>query len=368
VRVELADGRQFTATDNHTDEQTDLAVVRIKADAPLPAARLGNSDRMEIGDWVLAIGNPFELQTSVSAGIISGKGRALRPRSDSSFGARTNFLQTDAAINPGNSGGPLVNLDGEVIGINTAIKSSTGGYQGVGFAVPSNVASWVTRQLIETGNVRRAYLGVQIGQIDVRVADKLGVPPGRGVLVAEIYPDTPAAAAGFKFGDVILTFAGQPVNNPRQLQAVVERSAFGSKQKVEIIRDGRATELTVVVKPLPENFGTASVSPAAPNPRRSAPTRHVDELGLEVGALTDEIARELGYQGLSGVVVTEVDSDGIAARAGIGEGMLIRQVAKKDVGTVAQFEAAMKKQSLKDGILLLVRANNRNHYIVLQRS
>ena len=356
VLVELPDGRQFQGTDIKTDPQTDLAVVRIKADGDLPAATMGDSDKLEIGDWVLAVGNPFELETSVSAGIISGKGRALRA------GKRTNFLQTDAAINPGNSGGALVNLDGEVIGINTAIASNTGGYQGVGFAIPINVAKWVTAQLIESGSVQRAYLGVQIGEIDSQLAGKLGVQPHQGVLVSAVFPRTPAAEAGFEVGDVILAFAGREVHNPRQLQEVVERSAIGSKQKVDVTRNGRAKVLQVVVKPLPTEFGVASTRPGS----SGGDGVESNELGLEVGDLTDELAKKLGYEGFTGVLITRADPKGIAAKAGIREGMLILRVGRKDVKSVAEFKAAMKGESLDEGILLLVRAEDRNQFMVLQ--
>ena len=194
VTVHLADGREFKAEEIKTDEQTDLAVLRIRgAGSLLEAATLGNSDDMQIGDWVLAVGNPFELEQTVSAGIISGKGRELGSVQ------RAKFLQTDAAINPGNSGGPLVNLEGEVIGINTAIASNTGGYQGIGFAIPSNKAKWVMNQLIKKGAVERAYLGVKIERRRASgVAEKLGVKPGEGVLVYEVMPKSPAAEAGFQ--------------------------------------------------------------------------------------------------------------------------------------------------------------------------
>ena len=192
VLVQLADGRQFKASDIKTDDQTDLAVLRIKADEKLPAAKLGDSSKMAIGDWVLAVGNPFELESTVSAGIVSGTKRTLPS------GKRADYIQTDAAINPGNSGGPLVNLNGEVIGIDTAIASSSGGYQGVGFAIPSNLAKWVTSQLIEHGSVSRAYLGVGITEITNDLAGKLGVGPHQGVLVSEGLSRYPGCQSGIR--------------------------------------------------------------------------------------------------------------------------------------------------------------------------
>jgi serine protease Do len=217
----------------------------------LPFAKLGDSGQLDTGDWVLTIGSPFGLEQTVSAGIISGKGRTLRK------GKRTEFLQTDAAINPGNSGGPLVSLDGEVVGINTAIASSSGGYQGIGFAVPSNLAKWVKNQLVSNGSVQRCYLGIGPGKITPNVVDKLGLASKRGVLVSGVFRDTPAEKAGVKPGDVILTFAGRNVDSPRRLQEAVERSPSGSKQEVGLVRDGKPKSLQVVVTPLPGGYEPA---------------------------------------------------------------------------------------------------------------
>ena len=212
VMVRLADGREFKATDIKTDPKTDLAVLHIKGAGDLPAAVLGDSDALEIGDWVIAVGNPFNQELTVSAGIISGKGRNLQDRK------RTQYLQTDAAINPGNSGGPLVDLDGEVVGINTAIASSSGGFQGVGFAVPINQAKWVVDQLVHGGAVKRAYLGVIVGDIAGDLAEQLGVHRHQGVFVNEVLPDSPAAKAGLQEGDVITEYGGKHVGTPGELQ------------------------------------------------------------------------------------------------------------------------------------------------------
>ncbi|MEI7782675.1 MAG: trypsin-like peptidase domain-containing protein, partial [Planctomycetota bacterium] len=216
VTVELPDGREFKATEIKTDPESDLAVVRLENAKDLPTAKLGDSDKLDIGDWVIAIGNPFELETTVSAGIISGKGRELGGI------RRAKFLQTDAAINPGNSGGPLVNLAGEVIGINTAIASNSGGYQGIGFAIPINLAKWVSEQLIAKGAVERGYLGVSISPLDKNMAGKLGIGDKKGALVTEVMSGTPAADAGVQELDVITGFDDQAVDGPRSLQEVVE--------------------------------------------------------------------------------------------------------------------------------------------------
>jgi serine protease Do len=364
VTVELADGGTFEATQIKTDELSDLAVLRIKADKPLPAATLGDSDNLQIGDWVLAIGNPFEMDHTVSAGIISGTGRSLRGALPK--GERTDFLQTDATINPGNSGGPLVNLRGEVVGISTAIASRTGLSQGVGFAIPINLAKWVTGQLIESGTVKRAYLGVGIQEATSDLGRRLGADQIKGVLVGSVYRGSPAAEAGLQVGDVIQKFAGRAVTTPRQLQELVERLPADSKQEVQIVRDGRPRTLEVVVKPLPQDLGLA----AAPGRGGGGGSAGfvARELGMEVGDLTEAAAKQFGLEGLSGVVVTRVDAQGIAASAGISRGMLIVEVERKPVQSVEEFSAALKDKSVADGILLKTHSGDGEQLFLLQRS
>jgi len=351
ITIRLADGREFKGTDVKTDPQSDLAIVRIENAGQLPSAKLGDSDDMMIGDWVIAVGNPFGLAQTVSAGIISGKGRSI------GAAQRTQFLQTDAAINPGNSGGPLVNLDGEVIGINTAIASNGGGNEGIGFAVPANMAKWIAPQLMAEGKVRRAYLGVGIEQLNASLAEKFGVQNGDGVLVTEVFPDTPAAEAGLKEGDVIVDFAGVKVHNPRELQAVVERAPLDSKQTALVLRDGQSMKIDVVAKSLPNEFGRAA-RPArdeADDRQSSVPSAKSEELGVEVSDLTTAQVRQLGFEGYQGVLVTQVDPDGPAYAAGLREGMLIRKVGRDDVTDAEQFRNLMADHPVKDGVLLLVR-------------
>lgn len=363
VIVHLPDGREYKAEDIKTDDQTDLAVLRIKGAGTLPAATLGNSDNLEIGDWVIAIGNPFELEQTVSAGIISGKGRELGSI------RRAKFLQTDAAINPGNSGGPLVNLDGEVIGINTAIATNNGSFQGIGFAIPINLAKWITTQLIKDGTVQRAYLGVAIGEVDNELADKFGLKRGEGVLVSEVFPNTPASAAGFQEGDVITAFAGTKVHNPRELQEVVERVPIDSRQKVTVLRDRKSVTLEIVAKALPKKFGVVERSrPSDDEGEESTSAGYTSkQLGLEVNDLTTAQSDALGLKGFSGVVIAKVDGESVAAEHGLTEGMLIMKVGKKTVKNVEEFASALKDESLKDGILLLVRARGGNRFVVLQQ-
>jgi serine protease Do len=246
VIVRLSSGRELKVSQTKTDPMSDLAVLQVEVDDPLPTAKLGDSDSLEIGDWVIAIGSPFELEATVSAGIISGKGRGIDKIQ------RGRLLQTDAAINPGNSGGPLVNLDGEVVGINTAIASINGGYQGIGFAIPINRVKWVSQELLTTGHVRRAFLGIRINDLTPELAGRVGLPPRAGVLVIDVGRDGPAERAGLRGNDVILSFAGVPVRGPRDLQDAVEQKPVESRQAVQVYRDGKRLELQVTLEAFPE--------------------------------------------------------------------------------------------------------------------
>ena len=358
ITVTLHDGREYEATDIKRDPKADLAIVRIKDGKSLPWVKLGNSDEMQVGDWVLALGNPFKLEGTVTAGIISAKGRGL----DRSVHA--NFIQTDAAINPGNSGGPLVNLDGEVIGINTAISSDTGGYQGVGFAISSNLAKWVSQQLISQGSVRRAYLGVVIEPVSSDLAKQFGVQTQHGVVVDEVQSDAPAAAAGLKSGDVILDFAGKPVNSPLDLQVAVEQAPIGTTQPLAVVRKGAQLSLQVPMREQPANYGIV----ARNKPQGSAPagTLEDDKLGVDVGELTPDVAEKLGVKSGEGVVITEVHDHSRAEMAGLAAGMVIAEVGHQPVKSVADYRAAMQKQSLEKGILLLVRSSDGTRFLVIR--
>ena len=248
VIVRFSDGAEVKAKEIKTDPSSDLAIIKIDPIESLVAAPLGNSDVLEIGDWVIAIGSPFELEATVSAGIISGKGRGIEKI------RRGRLLQTDAAINPGNSGGPLVNLDGEVVGINTAIATNSGGYQGIGFAIPINRGKWVVRELLDHGRVRRAYLGIQIGELTAQAARTLELPARAGVWVVRVVPDSPAGDAGLEADDVIVEFAGVPVRSPGDLQDVVERKPIGSRQELVVLRSGQRIKRTVTMTALPEQL------------------------------------------------------------------------------------------------------------------
>ncbi len=350
VTVELPDGRVLDAEDIRTDPKTDLAVLRIKGAGRLKAAKLGDSDKVRIGDWVLAVGNPFELEASVSAGIISAKGRSL------GSAERASFLQTDAAINPGNSGGPLVNLRGEIVGINTAIASSSGGYQGIGFAIPINLAKWVTDKLVSEGSVKRAWLGVGIAPVDPNIADTLGIDTQTvGVIVQQVGDDTPAERAGLRPGDVITHFAGQSVGGPTQLQRAVERAELGSRQPVSVIRRGRKMKLTVTTEALPEDATVIAGRTDVPNDDDMVDQ---EALGMRISDVNDDNAKRFKFDDDEGVVVMGVDDGGIAARSGIARGMLILEVGGQPVVSVDEFEEEIERGSLDRGIPLTVKVPN----------
>jgi serine protease Do len=363
VKVKLHDGREFSASDIKTDPRTDVAILRIHADGNLPTIRMGNSDAVEIGDWVLAVGSPFGLEATVTAGIISAKGRGMN------ITEREDFLQTDAAINPGNSGGPLVNLNGEVIGINTAISTRSGGYDGVGFAVPINLAHWVAEQLIQKGTVSRAYLGVAIQPIDSELSKQFGVPVGKGALITDVRPDSPAAKAKLEPGDLILKFNGKEIHGPRDLQGVVERLKTGSKYPMLLVRDGKETTVDVTAQEMPKNYSLASEDLGPQN--RGAPENpkadSYPELGVEIEAVQRDVLQQLGFQSeVSGVVVTAVKPDSPAAAAGLREGLVISKVGARKVNSPADFKEALKSVSLDRGILMLVRTPRGGTHIVLK--
>jgi serine protease Do len=339
VSVTLEDGSEHIATDIKSDDFADVAVLRIKVDRPLPALKLGDDSKMEIGDWVLAFGSPFGLDRTVTQGIISAKSRGLK-----NLPSRQEFLQTDAAINPGNSGGPLVNLAGEVIGINTAIETRSGGYDGVGFAVPVSLAKWVGDQLASDGKVRRAYLGVKPDDVDSDIAKALDLPTSKGVIVSEVTKGSPAEQAGLKVQDVILKLNNRAVGNRQQLITVAERLNIGESYPVVVLRDGKEVELTIVAAEFPEQVAQAS--------------QQIDALGAEVQELTPELARELELETESGVVVTNVQRGSLAARIGLRPGVVIARIGKTEVNSLEDFETGLQAAKEKRQLVLLIKTSN----------
>jgi serine protease Do len=362
ITVRLHDGRELTGTDVKLDPKSDLAIFRLKDAGKLEAAKLGNSDEMQVGDWVLALGDPFGLEGTVTAGIISAKGRSNLGITQ---GTRESFIQTDAAINPGNSGGPLVNLDGEVIGINTAISSRTGGNLGVGFCIPSNLAKWVSDQLIAKGNVKRSYLGVIIQPVSHELANQFGVEPGKGAVVGDIQPKSPAADAGLEKGDVIVELAGKPINGTSELQAAVEEASVGQRLPVVVIRDGKRVTVDVTTREQPSNYGLAQGESMLPGQGGSL---RDEKLGLEVSDLSADVAKKLDIKEGEGVVITDVQSGSAAESAGLTSGMVVVQVNKKPVKSLEDFRTAMGDQSVEKGVLLLVRDARGTRFVVIRSS
>jgi len=346
--VRLTDGREFKAKVVGVDPQTDLAVVRIDAH-DLPFLVLADSDRVEVGEWVVAVGNPFGLSETVTAGIVSAKGR-----SRVGITQQEDFIQTDAAINPGNSGGPLLNLDGEVVGINSAILSRTGGNNGVGFAIPSNLARAIRDQLVANGRIVRGFLGVVVQDLTPDLASSFGVKDRRGALVAEVSPGSSAATAGVRDGDVIVAVDGKPVTDTGELRNRVALLAPGTKVDLTVLRDRAERHLPATLGEQPGEAGgqtEAAQEPAA-------------AFGLDVVPLTPDLAARLGYGEGSGVLVHEVTPGGPAERAGIQPGNLIVSVDRTPVTTLAEFKAAIAKAA--DGrVLLQVRDGTHLRYVVL---
>lgn len=356
VSVRLQDGREFPAKEVWTDPKTDVAVVRIDA-RDLSAMEMGDSDTVSVGDWVLALGQPFGLESTVTAGIISAKNRGV------GIAPRESFLQTDAAINPGNSGGPLVDLDGHLIGINTAISSRGGGNDGVGFAIPINLARWVAEQLVKGGTVHRAFLGVGIQALEAKIAAPLGVKPREGVVVTEVVPNAPAAKAGVRAGDVIQEFAGQKVSSPQELQIVVERAEIGRVHELKILRDGKSLVLSLRPEEQAGGQGTRS-SGLQENESSPTPTR-LEKLGLELQSLTPDMATRLGYEGVEGVLIRSVSATGPAHEQGLEAGMIILQVDGHAVTSLEDVHRAIENSKAHD-VLLLVKSQNGSRFVVLE--
>ena len=357
VKVKLHDGREFIAKEVKTDPRTDVAIVRIEASG-LKAIKLGDSQSMQVGDWVLAIGSPFGLDMSVTAGIISAKGRNNR------ITDRADFLQTDAAINPGNSGGPLINLHGEVIGVNTAIATESGGYDGIGFAIPTHIAGWVSQQLMTSGEVKRGYIGTQIQPVDANIAKQFNVKVREGALVRSIMPSSPAEKAGLEPGDVILKLNSQAISDPASLQGVVEQLIVGKSYPLEIVRDGKRQTLTVTIDAMPKSFELADRGEDQGSPNDSK----YDKLGLDVRTLTKDLAKQLGTMATSGVVISGVEDGSPAAASGLKSGDVIEKAGGQPVATVEEYEAAKAKFSGSDGLVLHIRSTNGKKFFVVLKA
>ncbi|MGR3311405.1 MAG: DegQ family serine endoprotease, partial [Candidatus Brocadiales bacterium] len=349
LKIRLVDKREFNATVIGTDPQSDIAVIKIESDDHLPVAKLGDSDKIKVGQWAIAIGNPFGLVHTVSAGIISATGRA-----NVGVAQYEDLIQTDAAINPGNSGGPLVNIRGEVIGINTAIFTRTGGYQGIGFAIPINMAKSIMRDLIETGKVTRGWLGVVIQDIDPSLAESFGVSITEGVLISDVQPDSPASAGGMERGDIVIEYNGVMVRDVNHLRNIVASTRVGSVVTVKVLRNGNERDLSIKIDAQPaELFGLG-------------PRPVIKNLGITVQSLNSELAKSLGYEGEKGVVVSSVDSGSSGALADLKEGDLIKEVNREKISSVDDFRKAVAKSGTDKDVLMLVRRGEYTRYVIIK--
>ena len=348
IKVTLQDNREFKATVIGADPQSDIAILEISG-SKLPVISLGDSSTLEVGEWVIAIGNPFGLSHTLTVGVVSAKERSSLGIND-----YEDFIQTDAAINPGNSGGPLVNLNGEVVGVNTAIFSRSGGYMGIGFAIPINLAKSIAEQLMDTGEVTRGHLGLVVQELSPALAESFELEQNTGILISQVMENSPAAKAGLKEGDIIINYQDKPVATVGRFRNLVAMSSPNSYQNISILRDGKRQDLKVKIGKLDSKSQLTDTTK-----QESA------ELGLTVQSITANLAQEYNVKQGIGVVVTSVKANSVAAVAGIDEGTVILQVDRVPVNSVTEFTSALNKSKNDKSVLLLLLKNNLQRYIVL---
>ena len=356
VTVNLADGSTLPATIVGHDPKADIAVLRVKTSKPLTAVKFGDSETMRVGDWVLAIGNPFGLGGSVSAGIVSARNR------DINAGPYDDFIQTDAAINRGNSGGPLFNMNGDVIGVNSAIISPSGGSIGIGFAVPASMVQPVVAQLLKYGETRRGWLGVRIQSVTEEMAEALSLDKAKGALVAGLTEGGPAAKAGIKAGDVVVRFNGHDIADMRALPRVVADTEIGKTVPVDVIRNGQTKTFTVTVGRLEDAEKVASEEDGGTPQGSKTPAKPVGtkSLGLTLSTLTPDLRRQYNLpEGVKGVLVTDVDPKGPAAEKAIRPGDVVVEVAQEQVAKAEDVANKVSKATAdkKKSVLLLINRN-----------
>jgi serine protease Do len=352
ITVRLTDGREFIAKRIGADSKTEVALIKIDG-KDLPSLSIGDSAKLEIGEWVIAIGNPFGLKETLTVGVVSAKGRNNMGITD-----YEDFIQTDAAINPGNSGGPLLNIDGDVVGINTAIFSQSGGYMGIGFAVPIDMAMQVKDQLVSHGKVTRGYIGIYMNPVELneQMAQSFGYKEKTGVLIADIQKDGPADKAGLLSGDIIMELNGKKIEDPATFRRTISTIVPKQKAKLLIFRDGKTKTVTVIVEALPDD--TNEEAPA------ESQEGSLDKYGLQIQNLTPEIAKRFKFEAEEGIIVSEVEQGSPAAEAGLQPGMLIIEVNRKKVSTSNQFMAELKKADKQ--LLLRVKSERGTFFVTLK--
>lgn len=360
IRVVLTDKREFEARLIGTDPNTDIAVIKIDG-ADLPVATIGNSDNVQVGQWVLAVGNPLGLNNTVTSGIVSALGRNVQVSGDAY--SINNFIQTDAAINPGNSGGALVDISGSVIGINAAIKSNTGYFQGYGFAIPINLARNVADELIRSGKITRGYIGVQIKDVDMKEAKGLGLEKARGVLVQGVVKGGAGDEAGVQIGDVILKVDGQEVNASNQLQTVIGQKRPGDAVSLEIFRDGNMVTKSVVLKPrADENENLTKNMSNENNNKENFNSKSFETIGLSVSDMSGSMLKNMDIG--KGVIVTDVQMMSEAYQRGIRKGFVILQADKQDIENVEQLYSVLNSKNKGDVIILKIMTPEKDVRIV----
>lgn len=354
IIIRLIDKQEFKGDEIEivgTDSHTDLALLKVKASGSLPALTFGNSDEVKVGDWAIAVGNPFQLEGTVTVGVISAKGRSNIPLPEGPD--LQSFLQTDAAINPGNSGGPLVNIHGEIIGINSAITSTTGGNMGIGFAIPANIAKDVIEKLKTHGKVTRGYLGVYLQDITSDLKEALDLPSLAGVLISEVVDDTPADRAGIKGGDVVVAFGDHKVEDVQSFRVMVAATPAGASVPLKVFRDGREKILTVKIGEYPEDV---SAGPGEDEQRA---------LGLRVVSAADPQAQRFNLDIESGIVVIDVVPDTPAARAGIRAGDVILKIDKNNLNTVNDYKEAIARMQKGEPVGFQLLRSGRKVYVAV---
>lgn len=347
ITVILDDDREFKAKLVGNDPNTDVALVKIEA-SDLPYLKLANSDNLDVGQWVVAIGTPYGLQATLTVGVISARGRK-----NLDLLHIEDFIQTDTPINRGNSGGPLLNLDGDVIGLNTALLSGSGGYAGIGFAIPSNIAHYVMDQLLETGTVKRGYIGVSLQKVDRDLASAFNLDKAEGALIAEVVKGSPADSAGIQQGDIIQKYNGNTINNIAAFRNSIALMKPGSKIDLSILRKGSNVNTTVVIADFPTEKAVIA-------------TKGESKLGIEVEALTQELAKSLGITEMQGVVISKVDPNSVAALAGLKKGIQILAVNQKPISSPGEFLAQIEQTPEGKPVLFLVKQGNAIRFISLR--
>lgn len=353
ITVTLDDNSEVEAELIGTDPQSDVALIKIDVEEDLPTIPLGDSDALEVGEWVIAIGNPFGLSQTVTVGVVSATGR-----SRVGINEYENFIQTDAAINPGNSGGPLLNIHGEVVGINSALYSRTGGYMGIGFAIPINMVKSIEDQLHKHGKVTRGWLGVAIQDVDENLAESFGLSKAEGILVSETQPDSPAEKAGVKQGDVILKLEGVALKDVNELRNRIALTIPGTEVSLNIIRNGKPIDISVTIGEQPADFGRLSQQPST--------NGSLDDFGLVLQELTPDLAEQLGYQGRQGVIISEVAEQSPAENGGLKPGLLIEEVNKVKITSLEELREVLEGSENPGRVLLRVRSGNFSQYVVLR--